>query len=141
MKSIRLRARLRSEGFSLVEVLVALAILGIAIVSLMQLFSSSLRTTKKSGDYTIALIHARSLMAEAYATPSIDDIDGSFEFDDGYTATREVTEAPPPAEAAEGEEEIEPSPFKFYEIKVTVKWPPRGMTVLKGKRVIYEEAL
>ncbi len=118
--------------------LVALAILGIAIVSLMQLFSSSLRTTKKSGDYTIALIHARSLMAEAYAIPSIDDIEGSFEFDDGYTAAREVAELPP---SFTSEEDEEPPPFKSYEITVTVKWPPRGMTVLKGKRVIYEEAL
>jgi Tfp pilus assembly protein PilV len=114
---------------------VALAILGIAIVSLMQLFSSSLRTTKKSGDYTIALIHARSLMAEAYATPSIDDIKGSFDFDDGYTATREATEI------STAEEDEEKTPFKLYEITVTVKWPPSGMTVLKGRRVVYGEAL
>jgi Tfp pilus assembly protein PilV len=117
---------------------VALAILGIAIVSLMQLFSSSLRTTKKSGDYTIALIHARSLMAEAYATPSIDDIEGSFDFDGGYTATREATEI---STAEEAEEDEEQPPFKFYEITVTVKWPPSGMTVLKGRRVVYGEAL
>ena len=135
MRSTRLQAQRKSDGFSLIEVLVALAILGIAIVSLMQLFSSSLRTTKKSGDYTIALIHARSLMDEAYATQSIDDIEGSFDFDDGYTATREVTEI------STAEEDEEKTPFKLYEITVTVKWPPNGMTVLKGRRVVYGEAL
>jgi hypothetical protein len=116
---------------------VALAILGIAIVTLVQVLSVSLRSTKHSSEYTVALIHARSLMAEAYAIPSLDDIEGSFDFDDGYTATREVTELPP----AITEEDEEPPPFKFYEITVTVKWPPRGMTVLKGKRVVYGEAI
>jgi Tfp pilus assembly protein PilV len=113
---------------------VALAILGIAIVTLVQVLSVSLRSTKHSSEYTVALIHARSLMAEAYATPSLDDIEGSFDLDDGYTATREVTEI------SAAEEDEEQPPFKFYEIRVTVKWPPKGMTVLKGRRVVYGEA-
>jgi hypothetical protein len=124
-------------------VLVALTIIGVAIVTLVQVFSGALRATKKSSEYTVALIHARSLMDEAYATPSLDDIEGSFEFDDGYTATREVREV---IIETEGEEEEESAgapeiPFTFYEITVTVKWPPRGSTRLTGKRVIYGEAL
>ena len=127
----------KSQGFSLIEVLVALAILGIAIVTLMQLFSNSLRTTKKSSDYTVGLIHARSLMDEAYALPTIDDVEGTFDFDDGYTATRELTEIAP-TESQEAENPgLENTAFKLYEITVTVKWPPSGSIVLKGTRVIY----
>jgi prepilin-type N-terminal cleavage/methylation domain-containing protein len=143
LRSTRSRAWPRSGGFSLIEVVIALAIIGIAIVTVVQSFSQSLRSTRKSAEYTVALIHARSLMDEALATPSIDDIEGTFEFDDGYTAKREVEEVVIEQEQEEEEKgttAVQEIPFKMYEITVTVKWPPRGSTKLTTKRVIYEEA-
>ncbi len=133
MRLTRSPASRRSDGFSLIEVIVAMALMGIALVSLIQLFSGSLRATKKSSEYTRGLIYARSLMDEAYAAPSLEDIEGDFDFEDGYSAKRVVTQLP----AGEEEEEAPP----LYEITVTVTWPPRGKTVLKGTRVVYENEL
>ncbi len=140
-KSTRSQARPRSEGFSLLEVIIALAILGIALVSLVELFSVSLRSTKKSSDYTTALIYARSLMDEAYAAPSLDGMGDTFDLGGGYTGTRTISEAPLPwAGAEEGGGGREEQFFKLYEITVTVAWPPEGRVVLTGKRVVYEQA-
>jgi Tfp pilus assembly protein PilV len=51
--------------------MVALAILGVAIVAVFQLFSLSLRSTRKAEDYTKALFYARSLPDESYSLPNM----------------------------------------------------------------------
>ena len=55
----------RQQGFSLLEVLVAFAILGMSLGILYQAFGSSLRNLSVAGDYTRAMIIAESHLAEA----------------------------------------------------------------------------
>ena len=50
--------RLSIKGFTLIEVIVALSILGIAITVILQLFSVNLRAISQSEDYVMALIQA-----------------------------------------------------------------------------------
>lgn len=116
----------RSNGFSLLEVMVSISILGIALVTLFQLFSISLRSVKKSEDYSMALIHARSLMDEAYALPNLTDSAESFDFEGGFKGIRTVS-------LKQSEEKI-----KIYEITVTISWPPSGKLELKGLKAYYE---
>jgi prepilin-type N-terminal cleavage/methylation domain-containing protein len=141
-KSTKSRERRGSGGFSLIEVIVALAILGIALVSLVELFSVSLRSTKKSADYTTALIYARSIMEEAYAAPSPEDMGGTFDLGEGYSGERAVREVELPWSGEEGGGNGggggEEPPFKLFEITVTVTWPPGGQVVLTGRRAVYE---
>lgn len=135
-----------SRGFSLLEVIVALTVLSIALVSLVQLFSVSLRSTKKSSDYATALIYARSIMEEAYATPSLEGMNGTFDLGGGYSGKREIREVPFRWGEGEGDEggsqgggggeEL----FRLFEITVTVTWPPGGQVVLTGRRAQYEQA-
>jgi prepilin-type N-terminal cleavage/methylation domain-containing protein len=143
-KSTKSRERRGSGGFSLIEVIVALAILGIALVSLVELFSVSLRSTKKSADYTTALIYARSIMEEAYAAPSPEDMGDTFDLGEGYSGERAVREVELPWSGEEegegnGEGGGDAPPFKLFEITVTVTWPPGGKVVLTGRRAVYDE--
>ena len=116
-----------------------MAILGVAVVTLIQLFSISLRSTKKSSDYTRGLIHARSLMDEALSVPTVEDINGSFEFDDGFTATREVEETSLILDDGGGGGGGGEDATRLYRITVTVSWPPSGEARLSATRLIGEE--
>ena len=140
MRSTLLPARQASRGFSLIEVVVALAILGVGVLSLIQLFSGSLRTTKKSEDYSKALIYARSLMEEAYSMPDLTEVPGAFDLEEGFRATRTVS-------LLSSEEET-----TFYEISVTIRATgghrpggtaphDTGIVTLGGIRAVYEKEL
>lgn len=115
------------------EVVVAMAVLGLGVVTLIQLLSVSLRTVKKSGDHTTALIYARSLMEEAYGYPGVRDLQGSYDLGGGFTGQRVLTLIPPEAEE---EDEVEK-----YEIRVTVMWPPSGELVVQGVKAIHDTGL
>lgn len=112
------------KGFTLLEVMVAMAILGIAIVFIFQLFSITLRSAKKAEDYTKALFHARALLDEAYALQEFSEGTDTVEFEDGFKGTKTIT-------LAESTETTE-----VYEIKIQVTWPPSGSLEIKGMRTI-----
>lgn len=116
----------QSRGFSLLEVMVAIGILSIAIVAVFQLFSISLRSIKKSEDYSKALLYARSIMDEAYALPELHDGVESYDFKNGFKGIRTVS-------LKSSEEKI-----KMRQITVTVSWPPSGKLELKGLKVYHE---
>ena len=58
------RARAREQGFTLLEVLIALAILGTAVVAAIQGFSQGLRLLKLSGDHQEAVLLADQVVRE-----------------------------------------------------------------------------
>ncbi len=55
--------RRRQQGVSLLEVLVAFAILGLCLGVLLQVFSGGLRNTALAEDYTQAALYAESILA------------------------------------------------------------------------------
>jgi Tfp pilus assembly protein PilV len=109
------------------EVMVALAIMSVSLVAVFQLYSLALRSTKKADDYTNAVLHAGSMMDEAYALPDPVGASGSKELPQGYTAARDVTLK---ATSEDGK-------TKLYEITVTVSWPPSGSLKIRGLRSIH----
>lgn len=56
--------RQRQRGFSLIEVLVAFAILALAVSVILSLLATGLRNTGVAGEYGVALALAESKMAE-----------------------------------------------------------------------------
>jgi general secretion pathway protein I len=118
----------KSSGFSLIEVMVALAILGVAVVAVFQLFSITLRATKKADDYTKAIFYARSALDQAYAVPDVEKSSDEADFSDGF-AVKTVTSLKSSSEDGK---------LKLYEITVTVTWPPSGSLTLGGLRNFYE---
>lgn len=118
----------RSSGFSLLEVMISLAILGIAVVAIFQLFSLNLRSTQRAEDYTKAIFYARSMLDEAYIFADPSDESATEEYENKYTVKREVSLK---SESDDGK-------VKVYEIAVTVNWPPSGNFSVKELRTVYE---
>ncbi len=127
-----------ARGFSLMEVVVALAILGTAIAALIQLYAQGLRTTKKTSDYSTALVYARSYLDEAYAQPEVKAGEETFQLPGDFKAERTISllrggSQPQYRGGSQPQEGL-----ALYEITVTVTWPPAGKVVLKGLRGMYE---
>lgn len=79
-------------GFTLIEVMAALAITGIGILVVLQLFSGGLASAKASGDYSIAVFHAREKLSEESLKEDLEPGVKSGDTVDGYRWTVEVAE-------------------------------------------------
>jgi prepilin-type N-terminal cleavage/methylation domain-containing protein len=62
----------RRSGFTLLEVVVAMAIVGVGVVTLLEIFSLGLRLGAKSSVETEAMAYGRQVMDEVLARASID---------------------------------------------------------------------
>ncbi len=101
------------DGFTLLEILVAIAILGIAITIIIQLFSSNLRAIKASGDYVTASIKAEAKMREILDGTLSEGIYGETT-DDGYTMDIAISEVL--------NERTENLNLKLLQVDLTIRW-------------------
>ena len=82
----------RDEGFTLLEVLVALVVLATAVVAVLQLFGGGLRLARTAGDHADAALLASAKLADLEAGALTE---GTTEGTDGpYRWTRHVTLQP-----------------------------------------------
>lgn len=104
------------DGFTLVEVLVALAILGISFAALFSAFSASLDRTRQTSDASRALLEAQSLMDRLGADFPLEA--GIFKGTTGDQQMRWAIET-----AAFGTTEDRSAwPVAAYGVTVTVHW-------------------
>ena len=106
--------RIAPGGFTLLEVLVALAVMAIAATLVFQLFSANLRSVARSGDVTSAAVKGDSRMREILAEPFPDGAGWSETTDDGYrmdVLIREVLK-----------ERTQNLPVRMMEVVLTVRW-------------------
>jgi general secretion pathway protein I len=108
----------RRDGFTLIEVIIAIAILGISLVMVMQLFAGGLRAARTSCDYSRAVIHAKDKMEEKTEYP----VQDSGVFDDGFKWETEI----------ESYKELKDNPYKLIKVKVRVMWPD----VMKNSKTV-----
>lgn len=116
-----------SRGFTLLEVLVALTILALAIVSLMQLSSQGLRLLRLSDDYQHAVLVA-DRVARAVEVPHEGTElgqEGAFQWE------RRVTLVPVPDELTSG---AGPKP-RMYALSVAVRWGHRTLELASLRTV------
>ncbi len=129
----KLRILKHNLGLILLEVIIAIAVLGIGIVMIMQLFSGGLRSGKISHDYTMAVLHAREKMKEALIEP----VQSTGEFDNGYRWQTDVSSY----DFMDNEEED--ADFKLVKIAVKVSWPisdkKRSVEIVSLKTVSEEQ--
>ncbi len=109
--------------------MVALAILGTALVAVFQLFSMTLRSTMNAEKYTKAVFYARSMLDESYSLPDVDKNSLSLTFDGEFKGKREVS-----VRSSSEDERV-----MLYEITVTVTWPPSGSLRMKGLRAVMRD--
>jgi prepilin-type N-terminal cleavage/methylation domain-containing protein len=109
------RRRRDRAGFTLLEVLVALAILSLAIVVSIQGFASGLRLLKLSGEHQEAILLA-DLKAREITSPTQADRDGGTE--GAYTWEREIKEVVTPDLEVDGRT----TRWRQWEVDVHVRW-------------------
>jgi type II secretion system protein I len=107
----------RSDGFTLLEVVIALAILGLAVVAAIQGFAHGLRLLKLAGDHQQAI-----LIADQKARELVSPTAGNEEGTEGvYSWQRTAKEVPAPELTPTG---TTPA-WRVYEITVQVSWASR----------------
>jgi len=112
-------------GFTLLEVLVALAILGLAVAAIFDLLRVGLLTSEASTSYTQAAFHAQSKMGELLTLSPLEAGADSGEFEDGFSFETQVTEyelADSAQTAGEGSEEATPA-AEVYILEVIIRMP------------------
>ncbi len=119
-----------NTGLSLLEVLVAVTILGFAFVTLFELFSEGLGRASKAEVYTFALISARSIMDETLAKDPIEENMDFDSLDDGYDYMVDVKRI---------EDDNEDSKTIVFNVIVDVGWGTSGKVSLVSRKTIYDE--
>jgi len=79
-----LRAGRKQRGFSLLEVIAAIAILAIAFAALMQVAGSSMSLTARANERTQAALRARTLLDGAFVMEPVQEGVSEGRFDDTY---------------------------------------------------------
>ncbi len=102
------------KGFTLIEVIVALSILGIAITVILQLFSANLKAVSKSEDYVNALVLANQKMHELSQSDDISEKAWTEMTEHGYRFDISVYEVL--------KERTETLQVRLMEIQLTVSW-------------------
>jgi prepilin-type N-terminal cleavage/methylation domain-containing protein len=124
-----------ARGFTLLEIMVAVAILGISLVVIMQLFSMGLKSAQIEKDYSQAIFLARAKMGEVMTQAEVKESTDSGTFESGFEWESKIEpfERPKP-EGGEGLK-MEPSTqtgleekerFKLFSVTVVVSWSGGG---------------
>jgi general secretion pathway protein I len=108
------RVTVSHNGFTLLEVIVAIAILGIAISVVLQLFSANLRAISVSGDYVTAATMAEAKMREVLSDEKLSEKSFSEATQEGHRIDVSITEVM--------KERTENLKVKLLEVDLTIHW-------------------
>ena len=108
------RVNMSHNGFTLLEVIVAIAILGIAISVVLQLFSANLRAISVSGDYVTAATRAEAKMREILSDDKLSEKSFSEATQEGYRIDVSIIDVM--------KERTENLQVKLLEVDLTIHW-------------------
>ena len=125
------RAAAPETGFTLIEVLVALAILSLAVVASIQGFAQGLRLLKLAGDHQHAMLLADQKMREV-----VDPKEGREQGTEGLLSWERTTRLleTPDLKPADGSDR-----GRIYEIDVRVAWEEKRQIEIRTLRMVPPE--
>lgn len=115
-------ARAGVRGFTLIEVAIAMAIVGIGVVTVLEIFNAALRTERGAGLRTRAAVRARDLLERTMTMPEALPLDERGDYGDGYRWERRVREAREFADDDGSQLDVKDD-ITIFEIEVSVLWP------------------
>jgi general secretion pathway protein I len=113
------------HGFTLLEILVAIAILGVSLTVIMQQFSAGLRIGHTSRTYTTATAYAKQKLEEFQLVEEMEEGEEAGDFDDGYTWKVSILPYEVFMEEGGREEDaeiFELLPLEMYRLESVVSW-------------------
>lgn len=113
----------RAGGFTLLEVIAAILLLGVAFAALMKVASAAMALTQNAATHSAAAMWARSALDSAFATTPLRPGHSAGRFDRQFAWQLNVTPWSPPPRAGET-----PSTLALYQLDLTVSWQQRGRT-------------
>jgi general secretion pathway protein I len=109
----------KNRGFTLMEVLVALAIMGIGLTVILELFSGGLRLGRISEEYSKAMNYARIKMEEVTLQDHIEEGTEEGEFDGTFRWQVEIEKVE--MLPIEKTPDFKP-PAELFKVKIDVLW-------------------
>jgi general secretion pathway protein I len=109
----------KTPGFTLIETVIALAILGIGLTVIIELFSGGLRLARTSEEYTKAMNYARSKLEEILSQRKIEEGTDEGEFDDTFhwqMSTKKMDLLP-----VDKDSDFKP-PVELFQVRVEILW-------------------
>jgi general secretion pathway protein I len=110
---------MRQRGFTLIEIVVALSILGVGLIVIIELFAGGLRLGRTSEEFSKAVSLARMKLEEVSLNPVLQEGNETGEFDKDFrwqVAVKKMDILP-----VERPPEFQPL-VEFYRVKVDVLW-------------------
>ena len=88
-----MRLRRRQGGFTLIEISIAMAVLGLGVVSALQVFGSSIQLARSAGRRSEAVMHAKALMDSTLWAPELTATESHGEIGAGFRGERVIRKA------------------------------------------------
>lgn len=111
--------RIRYKGFTLIEVIIAVAILGVGLMLVIELFSGGLRAGKLSEEYTKATNYARLKLEEIRLNPIIKEGMEEGSFDKDFRWKISIKEVSIISRGLSDDFKV---PAKLYKIDLGISW-------------------
>lgn len=118
------RRRNAQRGFTLIEIAIAMAVLGLCVVSALQVFGGSMRLGRNASRMSEAVVHAKALMDSVLWSPDLAPNVTHGTIGNGFRWQRTIRAA----DVGDGASADQQSDIGLAVISVTVEWDePNGV--------------
>ena len=132
--------RRRAQGFTLIEVILAFALLALGLTILLGILSGATKQVRWADDAGRAALHAQSLLAEQGVGEPLVQGHKEGEFEEGrYRWTLDIEPWRDPSLAADTPQPEDPNAAKLFALDLQVQWSdgaPRNRLRIRSLRLV-----